>query len=119
VATGNRYEEVPPSSRAALATALLEGDFESAAERLLGVVLHDGDWRWCQDRCLALVDHESEAVRRIAVLGLGHLARLHRQLDVPHVVPRLRELLNDPVLGGAAEDALDDIAVFLPDPEPG
>jgi hypothetical protein len=44
---------------------------------------------------------------------LGHLARIHGQLDLERVEPRLRELRADPEVAGSAEDALDDIERFM------
>lgn len=44
----------------------------------------------------------------------GHIARIHGAISA-RVVDRVRVLLQDPVLGGRAEDAMDDIAAFAPD----
>ncbi|WP_328481893.1 hypothetical protein OHS71_26830 [Streptomyces sp. NBC_00377] len=49
----------------------------------------------------------------LAVTCAGHVARLHGAIDV-RLVARVRDLLQDPVLGGRAEDAVDDIASFAP-----
>ncbi|MEU4874969.1 hypothetical protein [Streptomyces sp. NPDC021608] len=49
----------------------------------------------------------------LAVTCVGHIARLHGAIDA-RLVTRVRDLLQDPVLGGRAEDALDDIASFAP-----
>jgi hypothetical protein len=44
---------------------------------------------------------------------LGHLARIHRQLDLELVLQRLAELKADPLVKAGAEDALDDIRFYL------
>jgi hypothetical protein len=63
--------------------------------------------------------HSEPAVRGLAATCLGHLARIHRQLDTATVIPRLNEMLTDPDVKGVAQDALDDISVFIGRPKPG
>jgi hypothetical protein len=52
-------------------------------------------------------------VRWYAAICLGHLARIHRQLDLEVVLQRLTELQTDPLVKAGADDALDDIRFFL------
>jgi hypothetical protein len=94
--------------------ALDSGDFNAAAQAIVGSALHgDGDWRELQELYLELLDHPEQNIRRLGALCLGHLARVHLQLDERRVVPILRRLRRDPEIGGTAEDALGDIADFL------
>jgi len=51
-------------------------------------------------------------IRTLAVTCMGHVGRIHRAVGID-VIHRLKELLDDPVLGGVAEDALGDIASFV------
>jgi len=44
---------------------------------------------------------------------LGHVARIHGQLDVQKCVPAIRELLDDARTRGKAEDALEDIETYV------
>ncbi len=108
-----RYVEPGAAGRGALSAALDGGDGKTIAEALVGVTYHDPDWRWIQDTCLNLLNHPDAGVRAIAITCLGHVARIHRQLDTERVVPILTRFKSDPQLGGRAEDALDDIAHFL------
>ncbi|GDY33441.1 hypothetical protein [Gandjariella thermophila] len=108
-----QYVEPGPVGRDALAAALGGGDGRAIAEALVGVAYHDPDWQWVQDTCLRLLGHPDTGVRAIAITCLGHVARVHRQLDTDKVVPALTRLTSDPDLGGRAEDALDDINHFL------
>ncbi len=66
-----------------------------------------------QGKCLEMTHHYDVEVRGTAVTCLGHLARLHRDLDLPLVLPTLQALRSDPGMGGRAEDALDDIRTFV------
>jgi hypothetical protein len=77
------------------------------------VASHDSDWRCVQEHCLRLTAAVDPAVRRVAATCLGHLARIHGQLDLERVGPRLRDLRADPEVSGSAEDALDDIQRFM------
>lgn len=113
MAGGAIYEEPSAASRVDLAAARLSGDDQALARTLVGVVLHDDDWRWCQNQCLELSEHPSLDIRRVSLTCLGHIARIHGHLDLDLVVPKLNGLRSDPLLGGTADDALDDIALYL------
>jgi hypothetical protein len=52
-------------------------------------------------------------VRWVAAICFGHLARIHRQLDLELVLQRLVEMRSDPLVSTAADDALEDIKFFL------
>jgi hypothetical protein len=108
-----KYREPEPIPRAE-AQEILKGDDEVALCRtLVGVAFHDPDWRWVQGECLRLLAHPASGVRGLAAVCLGHVARIHGQLDRDIVEPALRRLTKDPEAGGSAEDALGDIRHFL------
>lgn len=110
-----RYEELPEASRQELADALERGDDQATRLALLCVVQSDPDWRWCQSTCLELLLHDAWEVRAAAATSLGHVARLHGQLDLEIVLPALREALKDEKIAGYARDAMDDLEVFVPE----
>ncbi|MDX8055525.1 hypothetical protein SK571_39635 [Lentzea sp. BCCO 10_0798] len=108
-------------------------DLSDVTRRAADVVIAECVARWHEDlralgpdahrAMLALVHHDPEReqlqrillgcttkpeLRELAVTCLGHMGRLDREV-LPEVVARLEELLDDPELGGAAEDALDEI----------
>lgn len=109
-----RYQPVHPISREEYEAAIKSGDSEVMCDALVRLTFHEPDWRWVQDECLTLADHPDVAVRGLALTCLGHLARIHRTLDLDRVLPCLRRRLLDPEVAGRAEDALDDIDIFLP-----
>lgn len=89
---------------------LSAGGFD-AARALLALVHHDEEREQLQRLLLDLtrLGHE---LRQLAVTCLGHVGRLDGAV-LPEVVPRLKELLADPEVGGTAEDALWDVEVHI------
>jgi hypothetical protein len=98
--------------RAALVSDLDSPDVASSTSALLALTYDDPDRRAVEIILLRLltpeVDHQ---LRALAVTCMGHLGRIHHAVS-PDVVHRLKGLLNDPVLCGRADDALDDIGSF-------
>jgi hypothetical protein len=79
---------------------------------MLGLVHHDQDRERLQH---LLLDHTRGPVpglRQLAVTCLGHVGRLDRAV-LPEVLVRLEELIDDPDLGGTAEDARGDIEAHI------
>ncbi|MFC7591694.1 hypothetical protein ACFQYP_54320 [Nonomuraea antimicrobica] len=88
------------------------GDVAAICTALISAAFHEDDGKWVQDWALELLAHPSADVRHTAALTVGHVARIHRYIDHDLVVPRLQALLDDPEIGGAVENALDDIRMF-------
>ncbi|MCL2824508.1 MAG: hypothetical protein FWD57_11000 [Polyangiaceae bacterium] len=94
--------------------ALIESRNESAiVEALLSAAYYDPDWRWVHGVCLRVLDQTNMYVRSNAATCLGHIARIHKNLDLDLVLPRLLPLKGDPAIGPWVEDALEDIRFFL------
>jgi hypothetical protein len=83
-------------------------------DAILSLALYDPDWKLAQAACLdGLADDEDDVVAT-AILGLGHIARLHRHLSLDIVVPRLEALKGrSDLISGRLDDTLDDIAIYL------
>ena len=111
--TGLIYKEPEPIPRDDASRVFATGSPDEICDALTGVTFHDPDWHWVQDRCLEFLSHENSYVRGLAATCLGHTARIHRAVDQDVVVPALQRLRADPQVGGRAEDALDDIRMFL------
>lgn len=110
-----RYEEIRPITRYEAVLALRSNDPDAIVLALLSSALHDPDWRWVQGKCFRFAHHTHPAVRGIAALSLGHLARIHRTLDQTEAEQILARLLKDPdkSVAGRANDALQDLRFFL------
>lgn len=107
-----RYEEPERFERGDIARAQVSGDAGEVCSVLIGLVFHDGDWKWLQDTCLALLDHDAEEVRACAATGLGHIARIHGNIEKDAVTHALEQMRMDSQTAGAAENALEDIHIF-------
>ncbi|SES18875.1 hypothetical protein SAMN05216188_12582 [Lentzea xinjiangensis] len=95
--------------------AIVTGDDEyEAADALLSLVYYDPDGVWLEGVLLGIIgDPGAAKLHYLAVVCLGHVARLHRAVDEQVTVPLLERLRADPKLGGVAETALMDIDVHV------
>lgn len=62
--------------------------------------------------CMFFLRHEDAGVAAASAVAIGHLARLHRNLDFSVVVPALKIVRDEGRIPGQASDALDDIEKF-------
>lgn len=108
-----RYEAMPPISRVAAMRALKSKNKSGIIRALIRLALNDPEWRWVQERCVAFLGHKDAWVRGAAATSLGHLARIHRRLDIKLVKSQLERLADDPKMGDKARDALDDIGSYI------
>lgn len=109
------YEEIRPISHSEADEALASDDPRSIARTLIAIGLHDEDWPWVQRQALKYLSHESEVVVSAAILSLAHTARVNRAIDKDLVIPALQSIASDPRYSGKAQDALDDIEMFVKD----
>lgn len=108
-----KYHQISPISREEAEEIFIQGEPNSSCDALLGLTYYDSDWLWVQDKCLELIREADIQVKGCAINCLGHLARIHHRLELDKVVPVLKELSRDEVLRYKAEDALDDIDLFM------
>jgi hypothetical protein len=110
-----KYEEIAEWTRDVVERALRDDDPDALLRAVVAVAMHDADWRYAQDLCIRLSSHPHFNVRGNAVLGFGHIARAHRQLDRVVVQPIIEAALRDAndYVRGHGVDAADDTAHFL------
>jgi hypothetical protein len=108
-----KFEDVPEMSRTQAEAALSSNSPQDISRALVSLAYYDNDVDWVQNVCLRFIRHPSFDVVSSAVTCLGHLARIHRFLDLEKVMPILNELKSNPRLVGRVEDALDDIAMYV------
>ena len=111
--SGVKYQEVVQRDREELEILLRSGDEQNLQNALLSAAFYDPEWKWVQSQCLAFTRHSDHSVRRVAATCLGHIARIHRQLDLDLVLQRLAEMKADPLVSAGVDDALDDIRFYL------
>jgi hypothetical protein len=107
------YEPIRRLPRELAESQLHSDQPELRSEAILSLALYDQDWKDVQERCLVLIQDDDKDVASTAVLALGHLARLHRQLAIARVISALQTTAADPTLAGRVADALDDIETFV------
>jgi hypothetical protein len=107
------YRSVEPLSRAVAIERIRGNDGPTRAAALVSLAFHESDWRWVQDQCLSLFSDGDPGVRATAALCLGHIARIHRRLDLDRVLPALHRLQDDPNAGWQVADVMDDIDTYL------
>jgi hypothetical protein len=104
----------PPRLSRDVAVAKLRGTERLARiDGLLSLALYDPDWKWVQERCLELLHDPDPDIVATAILALGHVGRLHGQLDLDRVVPELEALKTNEALAGRVSDVMNDIDIFV------
>jgi hypothetical protein len=109
-----RYEKPEPIGRKDALDVIASGNPELVCDAIVRLALNDHDGHWVEGVALSLMGSEDPNVRAVVATALGHVARIHGEITVSLVLPALKRLLRDPRTAGHAEDALSDIAVFVP-----
>lgn len=93
---------------------LQSNDPQQMVDGLLALSLQAHDGAFAQHMMLRYVEHDNENIRGIAILGLGHIARIHGTLDKASVLPIVEQALQDrsAFVRGHADAAMDDIQFF-------
>lgn len=108
------YQRIEELTRPEIEAALLRDNPNELSLVVLSVALYGAAF-WAEDICLHLATHKQENVRGNAVLGFGHIARIHRQLSRDKVKPLLESAFQDKsaFVRAQAEAARNDVEVFL------
>jgi hypothetical protein len=106
-----RYEDPQPLPHDEAEAVFASGDDTAICNALVGAALHDEDAAWVESWCLRLGGSHSADVRGLAATCLGHVARRFGAIR-PESLELLRNLRDDPAVGGRADDALDDVRTF-------
>lgn len=109
------YEEIKRFSRDEIEEAILRDNPDELLYAVLSAALYSEDVNWAQDVCVRLAAHEHENGRGNAILGFGHIARIHRKLDEAKVKPLIESALEDKTeyVRGQADSAKDDLKLCL------
>ncbi len=107
------YHPVEPIERDKAEEIFDLGNEAAIIEALLSLAYYEPNGRWVQEKCLTFAQRGQGEVRRIAILCLGHLARVHRQLDLDRVAKVFNELREDTSVLGEIENAVSDIRIFV------
>ena len=110
-----QYEEIPELTRGEIHAAIERDNPDELLYAVLSAALYDPDPIWAAGICLKLASHPHFNVRGNALLGFGHIARLHGTMDRNLVQPIVEAALRDPhdYVRAQADCTLDDFEVFL------
>ena len=110
-----QYEIIEPLSKDEIESAISRNDPDELLYAVLSAALHSDDATWAEEICLRLAKHEHFNVRGNAILGFGHIARIHQQLNEVRVKPLIEAALRDEsdYVRGQADGAADDVEFFL------
>jgi len=107
------FDQPQPRSRDDLAIELRSEHPARIATAIIAAALHDPDRFYVESLIVRFLNHEDRWVRGAAAIAAGHVTRIHRELTRDPIVPMLKRLLDDPPIDGKAQDALEDIEMFL------
>ena len=110
---GVKFEQPSPLSREAIAREIASNDTARIATAIIAAALHDNDRFYVESLIVELLRHPDPWVRGVSAMAAGHVARSHRALSMDRIVPMISELLADPRTRGNAQDALDDVTMFV------
>ena len=75
-----KYDAIPELSREQIEAVVKRNHAEELLVAVLAASLHSEGPVWAEGLCVSLAANPDPRVRGNAVLGLGHIARLHRVL---------------------------------------
>jgi hypothetical protein len=108
-----KFKNPEEMTRQQLTKAFASGKKDEICDALIAMAFYDEDWKWSQTQCLHFLSHSDPDVRGVAASCLGHIARIHHQLDQEIVESTLKQHLQDKLIAARVQDALDDIEFFL------
>ncbi|WP_321840118.1 hypothetical protein [Paraburkholderia bannensis] len=101
-------------SKEELEIQLNSADKDVAIDALMYLCFNIADPEWIQGKCIEAIENgKDEDVRGLGITCIGHVARMHSQINRGKLMPVLEKCLKDPTLSGRAEDALQDIEMFI------
>ena len=94
--------------------ALSSNNKDIVINGIMAMVFNLDDVNWISNHLIELSKHNNLEISSLALTCFGHLARLHGNVGNLECVSNLLKNMSKNVsLGGAAEDAMDDIETFM------
>jgi hypothetical protein len=91
-----RYEAIPEPGSDDVEEVLSRGDLAELRLLALSISPHSENPEQAEGICLRLASHVDTITRGNSVLGLGHIARIHRRLTACAARPMVEAALRDP-----------------------
>jgi len=108
----NTYQNIFPIDKASAENIFSSNDVEKICYAMVAIAFHEQDWKWVQDKCLHFLTSANPQISGLAATCLGHIARIHGQIEKGKVIPLLQSRLSNTNIAGRIEDALSDIEMF-------
>ena len=110
-----KYQSIRSYSEADVERAIENDSTADLAQMVVSVSMSGEDIRWAESLCVRLARHNDRNVRGNAVLGFGHIARMHGKLVSSDAISLVTRALTDEdsYVRGQAISAADDIEQFL------
>ena len=110
-----KYEDISALSKDEIEAAIVRDDPEELLNAVVSAALYSDDPAWAEDVCVRMSSHEHFNVRGNAMLGFGHIARIHTKLTERKVKPLIEAAFKDKsdYVRGHANAAADDVEYFL------
>ncbi|EOC54997.1 hypothetical protein NM2008223_0222 [Neisseria meningitidis 2008223] len=89
---------------------------QSVIDGMLGMTFssEEDEIPWISEKLTELSKHKDLNIARLSLTCFGHLARMHENIgDCDKVIALLLSKQGDPDFQGFAEDALDEISLFI------
>lgn len=93
---------------------LNSNNIEDITNALLYMTFTIEDFEWIQKKCMEMVQHKNPDISGLAITCLGHVARIYGKINI-ETIDFLKNQLMHSTLAGRAQDALDDIEIFVQD----
>lgn len=107
------FDNERPVPKLETLAVLAGGDGERICRVLVAVAFYERDREWAEALMLDASRHGNEQVAGLALVCIGHLARIHGRVS-PAALQRVQEGRSIPALAGSAGDAWDDIQMYAP-----
>ncbi len=110
-----QYDSVELWTHELIERAVVENDPDVLLRVVIGVSMHEENQQYAEALCIRLSSHPHFNVRGNAILGFGHIARVHGKLNREVVYPIIERGLSDPheYVRGQAQGAKEDTEHFL------
>lgn len=106
------YENPRSIAKEAAEAILLKGNSSEMCSALISIALYEKDLSWAQDLVFPNFLSTNKDIAQAAITSVGHLARLHGQIDLDRLNFLLERMIYKAELSGNIEDMFNDIEVF-------
>jgi len=111
------YKEPEKMTKEQILAVLQSNDVAAIENALVSLVFFEEDFEFAKKLIFNYAKNSDEAIRGTAILCIGHLARIHKNLPIEITIEIIEGALKDNshYVREQAESAASDINVYIPD----